>query len=119
MDMIEVNTSELVGPALDWATVKADEGHEEKIYGAGAGCFVLANPSSCWEVGGPLIHKYAIAFAGKPGGANGNGTWLAYFSDGPDAWEALGDLHLVAACRAIVAAKLGAVVSVPRQLMPA
>ena len=57
-----------------------------------------------WNLGGPLIARYAVAFEGQPGGAEGNGQWLAYFSEGPDAWSANGDDHMTAACRAVVRA---------------
>lgn len=66
------------------------------------------SPSTEWSQGGPLIQKYRILFdeAGADLCAWGVGIGDAC---GPD--------HLTAACRAIVASKLGDIVKVPHCLV--
>jgi hypothetical protein len=125
-DLIEVNTADLIGHALDWAVAKA-EGLEVflvgpqynvpwrvfwKTRGQALEWDVLYNPHEDWLLGGKLIEKYRVGF----------GLYSDYFfavtglDDLPG--DADGSTHLVAACRAIVAAKLGETVHVPKGLMP-
>lgn len=109
--------SELAGVALAYWVGRADgadigpewnQGPDYVMIGGHSGRPMQRYaPHEDWAQGGPLIQKHAIAFAGEPGGSQGNGQWLAYFSDGPDAWEGRGDTHLVAAMRAIVAIAYG------------
>lgn len=124
-DMIEVKTAELVGPALDWAVAKA-EGHEPLVVPTGRAEYsvgvILAMDdgpkgfacrySTDWSLGGPLIdkHKVSIAYHNGP-----DCTPMACLSDTHPAFEC-GRTTLIAACRAIVAAKLGDTVRVPRSL---
>ena len=136
---IEVKASDLIGPALDWAVAKAcgfklrhqaRDGHRAGGYHAVGDAYGYIwtdtepdgcpgspycwSPSRCWKNGGPLIEKYAILFMGEQG------------FDEPDVFFAIirnlgavgrGETHLIAACRAIVAAKLGDTVSVPAELV--
>lgn len=125
-DLIEVKTADLVGHALDWAVAQA-EGLEVflvgpqynvpwrvfwKKRGQALEWDVLYNPHDDWGLGGKLIEKYRVGF----------GLYSDYFfavtglDDLPG--DADGSTHLVAACRAIVAAKLGDTVQVPKELMP-
>lgn len=125
-DLIEVKTADLVGHALDWAVAQA-EGLEVflvgpqynvpwrvfwKKRGQALEWDVLYNPHEDWLLGGKLIEKYRVGF----------GLYSDYFfavtglNDLPG--DADGSTHLVAACRAIVAAKLGDTVQVPKELMP-
>lgn len=69
-------------------------------------------PSIEWSHGGPLIKEYAIGFVGHDAD-----NWLAFFAPEDKAHEGIGSTHLIAACRAIVAAKLGDSVMVPRELV--
>lgn len=131
-DMIEVKTSELIGPALDWAVLFAGYGDGPDWRLIDGGLFIIGlvdirvgmdgigqqetidpfQPSARWKDGGPLIEKYMIGFG--------------VYSDAYFAVVGLNDIsgaengptHLIAACRAIVASKLGDTVSVPRELMP-
>lgn len=126
--MVEINTADLTGPALRYAMASA-EGLLEQLRWChskdGVGIQNMwTDDHGCWdpldwEIGGPLLTKYAIAFEGKSGGADGNGTWMAYFSEGPDVWSADGDQHLLAACRAIVLRHLGETVKVPADIAAA
>lgn len=143
--MIEIKTSELIGPALDWAVAhatqawmwahewfptmtldptfrgvsdNAPDGHVNLVPSnpmrQGSQTF---KPSTDWAQGGPLIENYRVEFTFERDGlifaelceADGSYTKLYTGTFGPN--------HLVAACRAIVAAKLGDTVSVPRELM--
>jgi hypothetical protein len=125
-DLIEVKTADLVGHALDWAVAQA-EGLEVflvgpqynvpwrvfwKKRGQALEWDVLYNPHEDWLLGGKLIEKYRVGF----------GLYSDYFfavtglDDLPG--DAEGTTHLIAACRAIVAAKLGDTVQVPKELMP-
>lgn len=123
-DMIEVKTAELIGPALDWAVAQA-EGLTALIYkcehpyiyidspGRGCGPYL---PSHAWFEGGPLIEKYKLDIGAPMEGENFT-TWSAYTEWGSP-MGSMGGTPLVAACRAIVTAKLGEAVQVPKELMP-
>ncbi|MBB1614484.1 hypothetical protein A9978_18765 [Pseudomonas sp. UMC65] len=129
--MIEVKTAELIGPALDWAVAQiegvktimmAPRKGEPKVPFALFGSLALTiggedqssyAPSTCWHCGGPLIEAYKLDL-GAPL-ENKNGPWNAGTEWGhPQGYK--GETPLIAACRAIVAAKLGDVVSVPAEL---
>lgn len=114
--MIEVRTSELEGLPLNWAVAQA----LGFVTGEAAYCdpawlldgkFVASKhrwrPSTDWSQGGPLIDKYRIAFD------DGITDFYACCEGG----DGYGMSHLIAACRAIVAAKLGDVVQVPTELV--
>ncbi len=144
MSTSKIKTAELTGAALDWAVGKA-VGAELRIMKNYDGT-ALANhpltlmkvkkspvydgveidhwwsPSTDWSQGGPLIEKYHITFSSiwngshsrlfatigfrrTISGENANGTGGKEFN------------YLLAACRAIVAAKLGDEVEVPQELV--
>jgi hypothetical protein len=106
MNMTEVNTQELSGAALDWATGTA--------VGAFDGEFKFRpfHPSTDWSQCGPLIAKIKIGFGPVRGG------WVAHphRPNAPTEWLTAEE-PLVAICRAIVADKLGMAVSVPAELI--
>ena len=123
-EFVEVKTAELIGPALDWCVSMVATGaqyHDDYgrptlvIPGAAAmmdglkrSGYAAAVPdySSDWARGGPLIDKFCSAL-------NKSGTgWWAHAGDRLGE----GDTALVALCRAIVAAELGDVVQVPKEL---
>lgn len=120
MEMTEVKTTELAGDGLDWAVAKA-VGEQLVKYG---GCFCLAtefdgcgepsgySPSTDWSQGGPLIEKYTIGVD-----LERDGLWVATPPNWNEETIQYGSTPLIAACRAIVAAKLGGVVSVPSELV--
>ena len=123
--MKTVKTCELIGPALDWAVAKADgvstHKFREKTFALfGSLAIPLGDaengyaPSTCWHCGGPLIHAHAIGFVGHDAD-----NWLAFSSPEDETHEGIGPTHLVAACRAIVAAKLGDTVQIPDELWTA
>jgi hypothetical protein len=124
-----MKTSELTGPALDWAVAKC-EGHEDKQrlvrFAQNTPLIVFiptvstddgkggwyANFSTDWAQGGPIIEREVI------------GTWS---SEGGHTWHARGGLAfqdvfngptpLIAAMRCYVASKLGAEVDLPSELI--
>jgi hypothetical protein len=121
-----MKTSELTGPALDWAVAKscgyAPRAFVEKDCGQGAirplsrWCGVdvtpvghtVYSPSTNWTQGGPIIERERIAI--KP--FKDGGEWLAklrtHQHDGPTA--------LIAAMRCFVASRLGDEVDIPAEL---
>ncbi|WP_409259890.1 phage protein NinX family protein [Pseudomonas sp. KCJK8806] len=124
-DLIEVKTADLAGEALGWAVGKAEGLEldlEAPIYGNGWRVFVTYrgeviehskryNPWEDWALGGLLVQKYRIGF----GLYSDSFFAVTGLDDTPG--DADGLTHLIAACRAIVAAKLGGTVQVPKELI--
>lgn len=121
--MTEVNTADLIGPALDWAVAevcglkpfidpKAVRGQKFHTRKEAEGCWNDEpwNPSTDWSQGGPLIEKYRVEIVTRWAS-----SWRSMVSD--FGYWLIGETPLIAACRAIVAAKLGVVVSVPAELV--
>jgi len=133
-DLIEVRAANLIGAPLDWAVAMA-EGYKrdpEQLTGDGVtvispkGTFTSVSiygaangfgfrPSTNWDQGGPLFEKHKAGLShdrylsGGPCGCSAgplNSTWLS------------GPTPLIALCRALVHAKLGPIVQVPKELMP-
>jgi len=122
--MIDVKTEKLEGAALDWAVAQV-EGRKTRIYL----CPIMEEykvaatvpdgdlesawmPSIDWAKGGPLIEQNQIVYL------RDGDEYVAIISRMESEGIASGSTHLIAACRAIVAAKLGDMVSVPAELMP-
>lgn len=111
-ETVEVMTCDLEGPALDWAVAKADGWDFSKEYYR-----IMVQvycPSTDWSQGGPLIEKYKLDLGAPmeniPGPWNANTEWgHPMGTPGPTA--------LIAACRAIVRAKLGETINVPAELI--
>ena len=143
--MIEVKTQELVGPSLDWAVAHATKAWEwahewfptmtldPAFLGVsdnaprGSVSLVPRNPmrqdsqpftpSTDWAQGGRLIETHAITLAPYSMGLSGvPHYWVAEpWGDCPLPID--GVTPLIAACRAIVHAKLGETVLVPKELV--
>ncbi len=141
MSMIEVKTAELSGAALDWAVLIAEgwesdrpqDGQLRRKISTGQYdvCIVgprlmgydqhlgryWRSPSTDWSQGGPLIHKYGCDLNCI---ASAN-CWESNCWDDdlptPDLHLMEAETPLIAACRAIVAAKLGDTVQVPAELV--
>jgi hypothetical protein len=128
--MIEVKTAELDGSALDWAVAQV-EGRATRIYLCpvmdeykvaatvpGGDLQSAWMPSIDWAQGGPLIEKYRADLCFERDGlyhaelCDSEGMQLSPYTG------VYGSTPLIAACRAIVAAKLGDLVSVPAELVP-
>ena len=129
MVIVEVKTSDLIGISLDWAVAKAcgmmpvTDHKVCRIIG-----FYLNNPpahipmsghpfspSNQWRDGGPLIDEFRFCFDNA--GEHGFSVVKDWYCGEPIAFYPHGKTHLIAACRAIVAAKIGDTVSVPKELM--
>lgn len=124
-DLIEVQTSDLAGAALDWAVAQVEalpaliyKSDPPYVYidlpGRGCGPYF---PSHAWFEGGPLIQKY---------GSDLNciaplNAWEANCWDDklptPGLHLQEGETPLIAVCRAIVRAKMGDTVQVPKELI--
>lgn len=120
---MKVATSDLIGPALDWAYMKAD-GWE-----AGTANMALhlaltrqVAPSIKWDQGGPLIEREKIGLDYFPDGNYPNGgEWgaTAPYEDktlGATLVIGFGPTPLVAVMRAYVTRMLGDVVEIPEEL---
>lgn len=109
---MKIKTSELRGPALDWAVAKAN-GIEGFVFSDGStGKVVLKNysPSTNWVRGGPIIECEGIFV--RP--IRSLGGWRCWIYDGKGEGKGEGikfDQHgptpLIAAMRVYVASKLG------------
>lgn len=140
-ELIEVKTSELTGYALDWAVAKANGYECGRLQGKNGtfGCnapggvqYVIGilrvsslaeelnarfwRPSTDWAQGGPLLDSMVIGVIHnsriRPHPFDKGYQAMASHFIGPSE----GHTILIAACRAIVAAKMGDVVHVPEEL---
>lgn len=140
MNTVKVKTAELEGAALDWAVAVAD-GKQAILwdeccgYGVGAPPECCCNPvivvvvnqsnwspSTDWSQGGPLLDLHCKSFGCVQDGKDT--TWRSFgYGNGEPSHPnrqmrlASGPSILIAACRAIVAAKLGAEVEIPAELV--
>lgn len=125
-DLVEVKTGNLVGEALGWSVGMAEGlalNLEPPQYGNGWRVFAIYrgeaterceryNPWEAWALGGPLVAKYRIGFGLY------SDSFFAVIGLDDIAGDGDGLTHLVAAMRAIVGARLGDTVQVPKELMP-
>jgi hypothetical protein len=136
--MIEVKTAELEGKALDWA-VAMSEGATNLYFGTVACWWFTLNgadrvlssgwsekqnycPSTDWRYGGQLIEKNGIEVF-----CNLSAEQASRFKDSSPDWRACmnrgrsehsyGPTPLIAAMRCLVAAKLGEVVTMPKEML--
>lgn len=112
-----LKTSELKGPALDWAVATCEGNDAVQIKAGGpvhlrrtVGCSPTAyTPSTDWAQGGPINEREKI-------GVWWDGTWHAKL-DGCHPRQVQDDYEpLIAAMRCYVASKLGDEVEVPDEL---
>lgn len=122
VDFVEVRTADLLGEALDWAVAKAVS-RDVSILSSGVvvrgdnvegGC--PWSPSTDWSQGGPLINKHDWAL---PYRATSRYHIGKYEACTPGGFPKNGETPLISACRAIVAAEYGDLVSVPAELWSA
>ena len=139
-EFVEVRTSELVGPALDWAVAKCSgmtlftmgedwPGNYNVTVLAGEapilildlvnrmwrehqGVTVPWSPSTNWAHGGPLRDKYKVDIT-----EGDHAVSASILTESCECADVSGPTALIALCRAIVAAKLGNVVQVPAELV--
>lgn len=114
-----MKTSELIGPALDWAVCIA-EGDELAArciqYPQYAKNFAKIKPSTDWALAGPIIEREWIAITPWPNEINENTRWSATQFDAPNPTVCFGPTALIAAMRCYVASKLGDTVDLPEEL---
>ncbi|MDM9589638.1 DUF2591 family protein [Pseudomonas asiatica] len=121
-DLIEVRVSNLSGEALGWAVGKAEgldvyleppgyNGVPWRVFARYQGQAIehtkRYNPWEDWALAGALVDKYRVCLDFKCG------MWSAL----GDEWVAGCRTPLIAICRAVVAAKLGDTVQVPKELI--
>ena len=123
---MKIKTSELIGPALDWAVAKCEGRREPELmnnFAVAWYTWLNAHYSTNWAQGGPLIEWKLLDIQAKfNSGSNivPKGQWywqastvneddVAYWFDGPT--------PLIAAMRCYVASKLGDEVEVPDELL--
>ena len=126
---MKIETSELIGPALDWTASKAagyalykdasldgrfKRGWWVSGYQVDPNLWIPLNwfdPSRDWGYGGPIIERERITtYAPVPGDPN----WSAFFVQTPGTWY--GPTPLIAAMRCFVSSRLGDIVEVPDEL---
>ncbi|BBT41448.1 phage protein NinX family protein [Pseudomonas putida] len=129
-DLIEMKTADLQGWQLAWAVAVAEEldpylvgphyGNPWRVFRTQHGEALkwerLYNPHEKWELGGPLIEKHMVSLHCPQ---STDDVWAAWVITDKGEFCQAGDTALVAACRAIVAAKLGDTVQVPKELVHA
>lgn len=116
---MKIKTSELTGPALNWAIAKCEGVDVEYINDGITKCLLhLApftgrySPSTDWNQGGPIIERESINLLSW--GFN----WDANMTSGPAAAKRVsGPTLLVAAMCCYVASKLGDEVEVPDEIV--
>ena len=125
-----MKTSELIGPALDWAVAKCEGIDNFDCMGI---AYVVDpdqphfnnkfSPSTKWSQGGPIIEREKITvsalYAQKnpPSPAYDLGEWGAYIPCGVSSEAAgSGPTLLIAAMRCYVASKLGDEIEMPEEL---
>ena len=114
---MKVKTSELIGPALDYAVASCEMMRPDYrdrgllIHRVGYG---MAMPpySTDWAQGGPIIDREEIGFA-KYGP---NGTWKAVIGATPRGVPMYGPTPLIAAMRCYCCTKLGGEIDIPQEL---
>ena len=113
MTMKIIKTSQLTGPALDWAVAKCEERHgrdnaERFLRDHRIG--FTTNYSGVWSQGGPIIEREKIRLDPRESEWKAQ-DWACGLKDyfGPTA--------LIAAMRCFVASKLGDEVDVPEELL--
>lgn len=92
-------------------------GHELRVFfiaGKCLPCIVKYRPSTDWKFGGPLIEQHQIELVWD--GVDGKALWWKATHQDIAQFQ-MGETPLIAACRAIVAARLGEVVNVPAELV--
>ncbi|WP_313453455.1 phage protein NinX family protein [Stutzerimonas nitrititolerans] len=144
-DLVEVQVATLEGEALNWAVAKAEGLYAfvaDPVYMNPHRVFVARrhaqpqryDPAADWAIGGPLMDAHDVEFVrfGDDAEYQKDTQWnqrpcvVAYIQRSHrDAYVEFdidggvqGDTRLIAACRAIVAAALGATIQVPRELLP-
>lgn len=123
-DLIDVKTVSLEGKALAWCVARAtgdiEEGETfEQVMNSTRIWWMDYEPQEDWSHGGRLIEEHGVCLIFNEGEwwAGFEPVLTSMFGMGFDGEDAYGPTPLVAACRAIVTAKLGQQVFVPAELL--
>jgi len=117
---MKMKTSELTGPALDWAVAKC-EGLLCFGYRMDGERFAVEDsdgniegfmPSTDWAIAGPIIEREGISLDRV-----NSELWVATRVEGSSVSESNGHTLLVAAMRCYVASQLGDEVEIPKELL--
>lgn len=116
-----MKTSELIGPALDWAVAKCEFKDEPKISPNG---YVTVGhdprfafcPSTEWGQGGPIIEREKISPAYEPSMVYDDSCRWKAMSSMSAAEHQYGPTPLIAAMRFYVASKMGDEIEIPEEL---
>jgi hypothetical protein len=112
---VKIRTSELIGPALDWAVAKCAG---EFDWNLGAKRFLYLHKyselrySTDWDQGGPIIEREKLRLDPRDSEWQAN-SWNEAHQDFDTSY---GPTPLIAAMRCYVASKLGDEVDVPEKL---
>ena len=127
---MKIKTADLIGPALDWAVAKAQGREGIKIFGRSRpndrgwvevrfnpdprAATARFDPSESWSQGGPIIERECMDILCLAGGDDG---WQADKYLHTEQVIRFGPTPLIAACRCLVASKLGDEVDIPEELL--
>jgi hypothetical protein len=126
-----MKTSELIGPALDWAVAKC-EGYDEHEWDHEVSNMWLIRrstqtehwlidyfqPSTDWSQGGAIIEREDLAIGhANSGEAPENRFGASKIGIHPWAIEAGGPTKLIAAMRCYIASKVGDEIEIPKELI--
>ena len=106
-----MKTSDLTGPALDWAVAKC-EGVEFTYEEHPAHELIVFQYSTDWAQGGPIIQREEIGVRRT----HEDSGWTASKHVAPATVFEEGSTPLIAAMRCFVASKLGDEVEIPKEL---
>jgi hypothetical protein len=121
-----METSKLIGPALDWAVAKCEGMKQEGIWLLDTenngyllrlhfdGMSRLWWPSTDWAQGGPIIERERIVV--YPWHDSGEAAWNSFLRP-MEMFKVCGPTPLIAAMRCYVASKLGDKIDVPKELL--
>lgn len=111
-----MKTSELTGPALDWAVAKC-EGREVKAWAVHRR-LGRCDYSTNWSQGGPIIERegISVAYDVEMSQAEGSEYWATLYAVDSGEGRTYGPTPLIAAMRCYVASKLGDDIEVPEEL---
>ena len=118
---MKISTSELAGPALDWAVAKCEgfsyEAYESNRKKWAAGTYRPQHwmPSTDWSQGGPIVVREGVSlnfmqFDNPP-------YWTAHIRHEKVRFGACAPTPLIAAMRCYITSKLGDEVDVPEELL--
>jgi len=113
---MKVKTSELTGPALDWAVTTCEA--EPNGMGGYVDKFIVQPFSTDWAHGGPIIDREKIdVIHHNHGQTTKLVTGILWFPNGEvTAIKISGETPLIAAMRCYVTSKLGNEVEIPEEL---